>query len=144
MLALLVFTIYIYKKEDRKVTQNLLCLSSNEKIQKFCKYIGLEEKNIMQSYCWVSFFLNLPYQYYAPLNKYPLTFTYLKSLYSLNIVSFQEDLRIPSLHYSKMYFLFCHSMCLLGVLSMLFSMLEVSEAYGELMFQLTLYQNCYF
>lgn len=138
MLALLVFTIYIYKKEDIKVTQNLLCLSPREKIRKFCNCIGLEENIIMQSYSCFFFILNLPFQYYAPLNKYPLTSTYLKSVYSLNIVSFQKDLRIPSLHYSKMYFLFCHSMCLLSVLSMLSSMLEVSEAYGELMFSLTL------
>lgn len=38
---------------------------------------------------WLVFFiLNLPYQYNAPLKKYSLTFTYLKSLYSLNIASF--------------------------------------------------------
>lgn len=80
MLALLLFTIYIYKKEDRKVTQKLLCLSSNEKIQKFCKYIGLEEK-ILCSPIAGFFILHLPYQYYAPLNKYPLTFTYKITLF---------------------------------------------------------------
>lgn len=132
------YLIYIGKKEDRKITQNHFCISSIKKQkQEIHNCISSRGKKIMQSlFLQILFFviLQLPYQYYAPLYISPLTFTFLKSIYPLKIVSFHQDLRIQSLHHSTMYLLICHELGLLVVLSMLFSMLEVTETYGELMF----------
>lgn len=129
------YLIYIDKKEDRKITQSHFCISSM-KIQKFHNCIlsrGKKNHAIFIPINSVFVILQLPYQYYAPLYNSPLTFTFFKSIYPLKIISFHQDLKIQSLHHSTMYPLICHDLGLPGLLSILFSMLEVTQAYGELM-----------
>lgn len=118
--------------EDRKITQNYFCISSIKKTNTEIPQLHLISRGknhaIPIPINSVFVILQLPYQYYAPLYNSTLTFTFFKSIYPLNIVSFHKDLRIQSLHHPTMYLLICND---LGFLSMLFSMLEVTEAYGE-------------
>lgn len=121
--------------EDRKIIQKYFCISSIKKTNTEIPQLHLISRGnnhaIPIPINSVFVILQLPYQYYAPLYNSPLTFTFFKSIHPLKIVSFHQDLRIQSLHHPTMYLLICNNFGLLGLLTMLFNMLEVTDAYGE-------------